>query len=243
MYSHLLSSIASSSLSLSTCLTQFTSTAQHHLRHSFLNMVSERVVVWSNSLNCVVLHTDDQENRFINWEANDTMNTQNGSAFPTKKFDRTNFASWEYKMHQYLIGQGYWSYINGAHENQPNPAWEQTVRHVLYYLASCVHDHMLDYIWEAKTPKEAFGNLKKNFVANTAKFFLRLGNYKELQEQISFIMLGNYWHQKIVQKMGCGRSRGAFSESYEILLIVFNLTPLLTWVPNTPSHSITQPMY
>ena len=53
-----------------------------------------------------------------------------GSALPTEKLDRTNFASWEYKMHQYLVGQGYWSYIEGAHETQPNPtqadypAWE-----------------------------------------------------------------------------------------------------------------------
>ena len=34
-------------------------------------------------------------------------------------------------MHQYLVGQGYWSYVEGANENQPNPthadhpAWEQ----------------------------------------------------------------------------------------------------------------------
>ena len=49
------------------------------------------------------------------------MNTQMGGALPTEKLDRTNFASWEYKMHQYLVGQGYWSYIEGAHESQPNP--------------------------------------------------------------------------------------------------------------------------
>ena len=54
-----------------------------------------------------------------------------GSALPTEKLDRTNYTSWEYKMHQYLVGQGYWSYIQGAHENQPDsthanyPAWEQ----------------------------------------------------------------------------------------------------------------------
>ena len=48
------------------------------------------------------------------------MNNQMGSAFPTEKLDRTNFTSWEYKMHQYLVGQGYLSYIKGAHENQPN---------------------------------------------------------------------------------------------------------------------------
>ena len=40
-----------------------------------------------------------------------TMNTQMGSALPSEKLDRNNFASWEYKMHPYLVGQGYWSYI------------------------------------------------------------------------------------------------------------------------------------
>ena len=39
------------------------------------------------------------------------MNTQMGSALPTEKLDRNSFTSWEYKMHQYLVGQGYWSYI------------------------------------------------------------------------------------------------------------------------------------
>ena len=46
---------------------------------------------------------------------NTAMNTQMGSALPTEKLDRNNFASWEYKMHKYLVGQGYWSYIEGAH--------------------------------------------------------------------------------------------------------------------------------
>ena len=86
----------------------------------------------------------------------------------------------EYKMHQYLVGQGYWSYIKGAHENQPNsthadyPAWEQAASRVLYCLASCVHDHMLRYIRDSKTPKEAWEKLKKIFAANTTARKLQL---------------------------------------------------------------------
>ena len=59
------------------------------------------------------------------------MNTQMGSALPSEKLDRNNFASWEYNMHQYLVGQGYWGYIKGAQENRPDPkdvdygTWEQ----------------------------------------------------------------------------------------------------------------------
>ena len=83
-------------------------------------------------------------------------------------------------MHRRLVGQSYWSYVEGAHENQPNPthvdrpAWEQTRSRVLYCLASCVHDHMLGYIREAKTSKEAWGNLKKIFVANITARKLQL---------------------------------------------------------------------
>ena len=54
-----------------------------------------------------------------------------GSALPSENLDRNNFASWEYKMHQYLVGQGHWSYIEGAHVDQPGlktpeyATWEQ----------------------------------------------------------------------------------------------------------------------
>ena len=88
-------------------------------------------------------------------------------------------------MHQYLVGQGYWSYIEWAQEHQPNPThanyptWEQAVSRTLYYLASYVHDHMLGNIREAKSQKEAqWGKLKKICVANTTARKLQL--YQEL---------------------------------------------------------------
>ena len=83
-------------------------------------------------------------------------------------------------MHQYLVGQSFWSYIEGAQKTQPNPthvdypAWEQAASHVLYWLASCVHDHILGYIREAKTSKETWGNLKKIFATNTTTHKLQL---------------------------------------------------------------------
>ena len=73
-------------------------------------------------------------------------------------------------MNQYLVGQGYWSYIIGAHENKPEithanyPTWEQGTSRVLYCLTTCVHDHMLSHIRDAKTPKETWENLKKDFL-------------------------------------------------------------------------------
>ena len=101
-------------------------------------------------------------------------------AIPIEKLDRSNYASWEYKMHQYLLGHGYWSYIHGGNEVAPYsthkdfPAWEQAASKVLYCLASCVHDQMLGYIQNAKTPKEAWENLKKIFAASTMARKLQL---------------------------------------------------------------------
>ena len=36
-----------------------------------------------------------------------------GGALPTEKLDRSNYTSWEYKMHEYILGHGYWCYIQG----------------------------------------------------------------------------------------------------------------------------------
>ena len=83
-----------------------------------------------------------------------------GRDLPSEKLDRKNFPSWEYKMHQYLVGQGYWSYIKGGQEIRSDPknteysTWEQAASRVMYYLATCVHHHMLGYIQQVETPKE-----------------------------------------------------------------------------------------
>ena len=61
------------------------------------------------------------------------MNTQMGNTLHREKLDMSNFSSWEYKMNQYLVGQGYWSSIKGAFEEKPAitngnyPAWAQGV--------------------------------------------------------------------------------------------------------------------
>ena len=71
-----------------------------------------------------------------------------GKSLTNKKLDRSNFSSWVYKMNQYLIGQGYWSYIDGALENKPDitntnyPTWEQGTSRMMYCLATCVHNHI-----------------------------------------------------------------------------------------------------
>ena len=93
-----------------------------------------------------------------------------GSSHPSKKLDRSNYSSWEYKMNQCFVGQGYWSYITGALENKPEitnvnyPMWDQGASRVMYCLATCVHDHMLSHIQDTKMPKEVWENLKNFFV-------------------------------------------------------------------------------
>ena len=102
------------------------------------------------------------------------------SLLPTEKLDRTNYASWSYKMHQYLLGHGYWSYVEGANDAAPEsthrdfPAWEQSASRVLYCFASCVGEQLLSYIRDAKTPKAAWENLKKIFATSTTARKLQL---------------------------------------------------------------------
>ena len=77
------------------------------------------------------------------------------SSLPTEKLNRTNYASWSYKMHQYLLGHGYWSYVAGANDAAPEPthrdfsAWEQSASRVLYCFASCVSEQLLSYVRDA----------------------------------------------------------------------------------------------
>ena len=103
-----------------------------------------------------------------------------GSSLLTENLYRNNYASWSYKMHQYLLGHGYWSYVEGANDATLNsthmefPTWEQSASRVLYCFASSVDDQLLSYIRDVKTPKEAWGNLKKVFAAITTAKKLQL---------------------------------------------------------------------
>ena len=108
------------------------------------------------------------------------MDKSMGSSLPTEKLDRSNYTSWSYKMHQYVLGHGYWSYVEGGNDAAPDlthkdfSAWEQSGSRVLYYSASNVDDQLLSYIRDAKTPKEDWTNLKKVFTASTKARKLQL---------------------------------------------------------------------
>ena len=97
-----------------------------------------------------------------------------------EKLDRSNYAAWMYKMHQYLLGHDYWSYVNGANDATPEvthkdlSAWEKAASKVMYHLASSVSDQLIIHIRDAKMPKESWTNLKKVFVAGTMAWKLQL---------------------------------------------------------------------
>jgi hypothetical protein len=69
-----------------------------------------------------------------------------GSFLPAEKLGKTNYASWLYKMYQYLLGHGYWSYVDGPNDTPPDPtdadypAWEKLVSRVMYCFASCIRE-------------------------------------------------------------------------------------------------------
>ena len=83
-------------------------------------------------------------------------------------------------MHQYLLGHGCWSYVDGANVAAPDaihryfPAWEQAANKVIYYFTSNVGNQLLAHIQDAKMPKEAWRNLKRVFAASTMAQKLKL---------------------------------------------------------------------
>ena len=103
-----------------------------------------------------------------------------GSSLSTRKLDRSNYASWSYKMHQYLLGHGYWSYVEGPNDTTPElthkdfSPWEQEASRVLYCVVSCVSDQLISYIQDAKKPKDAWANLKKISATSTMTRKLQL---------------------------------------------------------------------
>ena len=89
------------------------------------------------------------------------------SSLPTERLDRSKYASWSYKMHWYLLGHRYCSYVNGANDAAPEPtnrdfpAWEQSASRVLYCFASIVSEQFLSYIRDVRMPEDSWGNVKK----------------------------------------------------------------------------------
>ena len=76
------------------------------------------------------LRTSTANERFPKTKPNTWQRTKNkvrmdrgmASLLPTEKLDRSNYAPWLYKMHQYLLWHGQWSYFDGVSDTTPDAA-------------------------------------------------------------------------------------------------------------------------
>ena len=97
------------------------------------------------------------------------------------KLDKNNFHSWKFRMTKFLMGKGYWEYIQGDLEEKPelpeeNPTaaelkavkdWTQGSSKVLYWMSVSIHDSMIGHIQSATTPKQAWDRLVAFDAINT----------------------------------------------------------------------------
>ncbi|MCO5556679.1 hypothetical protein L7F22_010230 [Adiantum nelumboides] len=95
------------------------------------------------------------------------------SGLVSDKLDKNNFHVWKFRMTNFLMGKGYWDYIDGNQEEMPdlpdvNPTaeqikafkdWNQGARKVMYWLFVSVQDTMIGHIQDATSPKQAWDRL------------------------------------------------------------------------------------
>ncbi|KAH7286102.1 hypothetical protein KP509_33G058500 [Ceratopteris richardii] len=100
-------------------------------------------------------------------------NVDGMSQLTSDKLDKNNFHAWRFRMTNFLMGKGYWKYIEGENENalqlpernrtadqvRAYEEWNQGARKIMYWLSVSIHDNMIGHIQDAKTPKEAWNSL------------------------------------------------------------------------------------
>ena len=108
----------------------------------------------------------------------------------TEKLDKNNFHAWRFRITNFLMGKGYWEYIEGEHETAPNlpeqnvkaadikayKDWNQGARKVMHWLSISVKDTMIGHIQDAKSPKGAWDILVQLFATNTKARKIQLKN-------------------------------------------------------------------
>ncbi len=106
-----------------------------------------------------------------------------------EKLDKNNFHAWKFRMTNFLMGKGFWDYVEGENEDPPElpeenatavveikafKDWNQGARKVMYWLSVSVTDTMIGHIQDAHTPAEAWQNLVQMFQTNTKARKLQL---------------------------------------------------------------------
>ena len=85
------------------------------------------------------------------------------SGLISEKLDKNNFHAWKFRMTNFLMGKGYWEYIEGDLKNAPDlletsasvtqvkafEDWNQGARKVMYWLFVSIHDSMIGHIQNA----------------------------------------------------------------------------------------------
>lgn len=108
----------------------------------------------------------------------------------SEKLDKNNFHAWKFRMTNFLMGKGYWEYIEGDQEDAPElpetnataarvkafKEWNQGARKVMYWLSVSIHDSMIGHIQDATSPKEAWNSLVSMDTTNTKARKLQLKN-------------------------------------------------------------------
>ena len=108
----------------------------------------------------------------------------------SEKLDKNNFHAWKFRMTNFLMGKGYWEYIDGDKEDAPEipeehvtaeqvkalKEWNQGARKVMYWLSVSIQDTMIGHIQDANSPKEAWSSLVTLFETSTKARKLQLKN-------------------------------------------------------------------
>jgi predicted transposase YbfD/YdcC len=103
----------------------------------------------------------------------------NLSQIAIEKLDKNNFKVWKFRIMNFLMGKGYWEFINGdetepllpknptQQQIQVNKTWHEKARKVLYWLSVSMSDSTIVHIQDAKSPKQAWDTLVKMYNINT----------------------------------------------------------------------------
>ncbi|MCO5550195.1 hypothetical protein L7F22_003677 [Adiantum nelumboides] len=112
------------------------------------------------------------------------------SGLVSDKLDKNNFHAWKFRMTNFLMGKGYWDYIDGNQEEMPElpdvnstaeqikafKDWNQGARKVMYWLSVSVQDTMIGHIQDATSPKQAWYRLVSVDTTNTKSRKIQLKN-------------------------------------------------------------------
>ncbi|KAH0675011.1 hypothetical protein KY285_022812 [Solanum tuberosum] len=97
------------------------------------------------------------------------------------KLNASNYGSWSTRMQYYFLGLELWDIIGGSDTTPPTDAevakrWKVKAGKAMYALTVTIEDEFLQWIKNAKTPKEAWDTLATIFTKKNDERLQRLAN-------------------------------------------------------------------